>query len=399
MARVWRNPRVLLGVAGVAALVAVAMWPRAIRVDAAPVVRGTIEVTLDEDGQTRVRDRFVVAAPVGGEVRRIDLDPGDRIERGAVVAVLRPALSPPLDARTRAEATAALEAAQAALGRLTAEAARARTARDRMRQVVARTKSLADAGAVPREELEARQAELEGADAAVRSAEFAIAQAEHEVGVARARLAPPGTAGRTDVQVAAPVSGIVLRRYRESQSVVPPGEPLLEIGNPDDLEIVADFLSADAVRIRPGQAVRIEQWGGDPLPGRVRLVEPSGFTRVSALGVEEQRVNVPIDFDAPAEAMGAIRDNFRVEVRVIVDRRENVLTIPLGSLFRRQDAWAVYTIVEGTARLQPIEVGARSRTHAEVVRGLGEGAMVVLYPPDTLTDGVRVEVTNQPLAH
>ena len=395
MARVWRNPRVLLGVAGVAALVAVALWPRAISVDAAPVARGTIEVTLDEDGQTRVRNRFIVAAPVGGEVRRIDLDPGDRIERGAGVAVLRPALSQPLDARTRAVATAALEAALAGLGRLTADAARARTARDRARQVVGRTKSLADAGAVAREELEARQAELDLADATVRSAEFAIAQAEHEVGVARARLAPPGTAGQTDVTVRAPISGVVLRRYRESQSVVPPGEPLIEIGNPDDLEIVADFLSADAVRIRPGQAVRIEQWGGDPLPGRVRLVEPSGFTRVSALGVDEQRVNVLIDFDAPAEALGTMRDNFRVEVRVIVGRRENVLTIPLGSLFRRQDAWAVYTIAGGTARLQTVEVGARSRTHAEVVRGLDEGAIVVLYPPDTLGDGTRVEVTVQ----
>jgi HlyD family secretion protein len=396
MARVWRNPRVLLGVAGVAALVAVAMWPRAIEVDAAPVARGTIEVTLDEDGQTRVRDRFIVAAPVGGDVRRIDLDPGDRIERGAVIAVLRPALSQPLDARTRAEATAALEGAQAALGRLTADAARARTARDRARQVIARTKSLADAGAVAREELEARQTELDLAEAAVRSAEFAMAQAEHEVGVARARLASPGTAGQIDVTVRAPISGVVLRRYRESQSVVPPGEPLVEIGNPDDLEIVADFLSADAVRIRPGQAVRIEQWGGDPLPGRVRLVEPSGFTRVSALGVEEQRVNVLIDFDAPAEALGAIRDNFRVEVRVIVDRREQVLTIPLGSLFRRQDTWAVYTMAEGTARLQTVEVGARSRTHAEIVRGLDEGAMVVLYPPDTLSDGTKVDVTMQP---
>ena len=395
MARAWRNPRVLVGVAGVAALVAVAVWPRAVEVDAASVARGTIEVTLDEDGQTRVRDRFIVAAPVGGDVRRIDLDPGDRIERGAVIAVLRPALSQPLDARTRAEATAALEAAQAALGRLTADGVRARTARDRARQVIARTKSLADAGAVAREELEARQTELDLAEAAVRSAEFAIAQAEHEVGVARARLASPGTTGQIDVTVRAPISGVVLRRYRESQSVVPPGEPLVEIGNPDDLEIVADFLSADAVRIRPGQAVRIEQWGGDPLPGRVRLVEPSGFTRVSALGVEEQRVNVLIDFDAPAEALGAIRDNFRVEVRVIVDRREHVLTIPLGSLFRRQDTWAVYTIAERTARLKTVEVGARSRTHAEIVRGLDEGATVVLYPPDTLSDGTKVAVTMQ----
>jgi len=392
MARVWRNPRVLLGVAGVGALVAVAVWPRAIPVDTATVRRASIEVTLDEDGQTRVRDRFVVAAPVSGEVRRISLQPGDRIARGAEVASLRPAAAQPLDARTRAEATAALEAAEAALGRATTEIGRARTARDRANQQLTRARTLAQGGALAREELEARQTELDLADAAVRAAEFARAQADHEVGVARARLAPAGPTTGADVRVVAPVSGVVLRRYRESQSVVPAGEPLVEIGDPAAIEIVADFLSADAVRIRPGQAVRIEQWGGDPLRGRVRLVEPSGFTRVSALGVEEQRVNVLIDFDGPPEARAGIRDNFRVEVRVIVAEHPNVLTVPLGALFRRQDAWAVYAVVDGTAAARAVETGARSRTDAEVVSGLDDGAVVVLYPPDTLADGVKVEI-------
>jgi HlyD family secretion protein len=383
---------VVLGVAGVGALIAVAMWPRAIAVDTAVVRRGSIEVTLDEDGQTRVRDRFVVAAPVTGEVRRISLRPGDRVTRGADVASLRPAVTSPLDARTRAEATAALEAAEAALGRATTEIGRARTARDRAAQQVGRTRTLAQAGAVSREELEARQTELDLAEAAVRAAEFARAQAEHEVAAARARLAPAGQTTGADVRVVAPISGVVLRRYRESQSVVPAGEPLMEIGDPTAIEIVADFLSADAVRIRPGQAVRIEQWGGDPLRGRVRRVEPSGFTRVSALGVEEQRVNVLIDFDAPPDALAAIRDNFRVEVRVIVAEHQGILTLPLGSLFRRQEAWAVYAVVDGRAALRTVDVGARSRTDAEVVSGLDEGAVVVLYPPDTLSDGVRVNV-------
>jgi HlyD family secretion protein len=386
---------VVLGVAGVGALIAVAMWPRAVAVDTAVVRRGSIEVTLDEDGQTRVRDRFVVAAPVTGEVRRISLRPGDRVTRGADVASLRPAVTSPLDARTRAEATAALEAAEAALGRATTEIGRARTARDRAAQQVGRTRTLAQAGAVSREELEARQTELDLAEAAVRAAEFARAQAEHEVAAARARLAPAGQTTGADVRVVAPISGVVLRRYRESQSVVPAGEPLMEIGDPTAIEIVADFLSADAVRIRPGQAVRIEQWGGDPLRGRVRRVEPSGFTRVSALGVEEQRVNVLIDFDAPPDALAAIRDNFRVEVRVIVAEHQGILTLPLGSLFRRQEAWAVYAVVDGRAALRTVDVGARSRTDAEVVSGLDEGAVVVLYPPDTLSDGVRVNVRLQ----
>jgi HlyD family secretion protein len=306
--------------------------------------------------------------------------------------VIRPAVTPPLDARTRAEAAAALEAAEAAVGRATAEISRARTARDRANQQVARARSLAQAGAVSREELDARQTEFDLADAAVRAAEFARAQAEHEVAAARAHLAPAGETTGADVRVVAPISGVVLRRYRESQSVVPAGEPLIEIGDPAAIEIVADFLSADAVRIRPGQVVRIEQWGGDPLRGRVRLVEPSGFTRVSALGVEEQRVNVLIDFDAPPGAIAAIRDNFRVEVRVIVAERHHVPTVPLGSLFRRSEAWATYVVVDGRAALRTVEIGARSRTDAEVVSGLDEGAVVVLYPPDTLSDGVKLEV-------
>lgn len=392
MARVWKNPRVVLGALFVAALVAVAVWPRAVAVDTAVVRRGTIEVTLDEDGQTRVRDRFVVAAPVTGEITRIGLEPGTRIERGATVAVMRPAIAPPLDTRTRAEATAALAAAEAALGRVTADEARARTARDRARQLVDRAAALAKAGAVAREELEARQTELDVAEAALRAAEFARAQATSEVAAARARLAPAGVSGRGDVTVIAPASGVVLRRYRESQSVVPAGEPLVEIGNPDQLEIVADFLSADAVRIRPDQPVRIEQWGGPPLDGRVRYVEPSAFTRVSALGVEEQRVNVIIDFAAPADRPETIRDNFRVEVRVIVERREGALLVPLGSLFRQGDAWATYVVADGIAQRRLVEIGARSRTDAEVLNGLAAGDVVVLYPPDTLTDGARVDV-------
>jgi HlyD family secretion protein len=391
VAQIWRNPRVLLGVALAAALVAVALWPRAIVVDAAVVGRGDIEVTLDEDGHTRVRERFVVAAPVSGEVTRIHLEPGARVARGATVAVIRPALAPPLDTRTRAEATAALEAADAALGRVTADVARARTARDRARQQADRAASLAKAGALAREELEARQAELDAAEAVLRAAEFARSQAQHEVSAARARLAPPGASGAGDVAVTAPAGGVVLRRYRESQRVVPAGEPLVEIGNPDELEIVADFLSADAVRIRPGQPVHIEQWGGPPLEGRVRYVEPSAFTRVSALGVEEQRVNVIIDF-AAADRPEAIRDNFRVEVRVIIDRREGVLTAPLGSLFRQGETWAAYVVTEGRAALRTVEIGARGRSGAEVVGGLNEGEQVVLYPPDTLTGGARVDV-------
>jgi HlyD family secretion protein len=388
------RPRVLLTVLIVGGLVALALWPSAMTVTTVTATRGPLTVTIDEDGRTRVRHRFVVTAPVAGEVARITLEPGDRVERGrTVLATIRPATPVPLDTRMRAELEASLLAAEAALGRVSAEESRARTALDLVAQQLKRTEALAGAGAVSRETLDTQQAEQRAAADAVRAAGFAVAQAQQEVQALRARLgATSSTAGRAST-VMAPVDGAVLRRHVESARVVAPGEPLLEIADPSAIEIVADLLSVDAVRVRPGTRVFIEQWGGDQtLEGRVRRVEPAGFTKISALGVEEQRVNVIIDLEDVTQVAGALGDGFRVEVRLVMWHEPSVLQVPLSALFRVGDDWAVY-VVEGDRAVQRrVSIGQRGVRDVQVLGGVEDGARLVAYPPDTLTDGARVAV-------
>jgi len=388
--RVLRNPRLLGVVAVVVAILAVALWPSAIEVEVASVDRGRLQVTIDEEGETRVRERFVVSAPVMGRVERIELEPGDPVRRGkTVVARVTPAAAPLIDPRTQAELTAAVEAARAAVGQAQAERERAAASLKRAQSTARRLEALLKAGAISGDELEAAQTTLKSAEESERSAEFAVARAEHELQLARARLRPSGAGGRV-VDVVAPVDGVVLKRLRESASVVPVGEPLVEIGDPSSLEIVSDLLSTDAVRVSSGDSVAIEQWGGShPLEGRVRRVEPSGFMKVSALGVEEQRVNVIIDI-VDENAAGNLGDGYRVEVRIVIWRDESVLKVPVGSLFRRAEDWAVFLVDGGRARLQPVEIGQRNDREGQVLKGLSEGQVVVQYPPDTLEDGARV---------
>jgi HlyD family secretion protein len=375
----------------------------------ARVARGAMQVTIDEEGETRVRDRFVVSAPVSGRLQRITLQPGDPVARAAtVLARLMPAQSPLIDPRTQAELNAAVEAARAAVGQAQAERARAATALSRAQTTLRRQETLAEAGAIAQDDLDAAQTALHSAEEAVRAAEFTVTRAESELQLARARLQAPSADGRT-VDVLAPVDGVVLRRLRESESVVTIGEPLLEIGDPSRIEIVADLLSTDAVRVPPGAPVLIEQWGGPhTLRGRVRRVEPSGFTKVSALGVEEQRVNVIIDVPEEQGAdVSQLGDGYRVAIRIVVWQEDDVLTVPIGSLFRpsirAQDApadvgapggedWAVFLVEDGRARVQPVQLGQRNDSAGQITSGLESGQTVVLHPPDTLTDGTQVTV-------
>jgi HlyD family secretion protein len=401
MAGLLRNRRLLVGALVVAALVAVAMWPRAIEVETATIGTGPMIVTIDEDGRTRVRDRFVVTAPVAGEVLRIELQPGDRVEKGKTrLATIRALAAMPLDPRSRAEAEAAVRATEAAVGRANAERARLSTALDLARRELTRVKALAAGGAVAREEVERRETEVTAAAEAVRAAEFAVAGADHELTVARARLLPVASGGTTrDWVITSPVDGVVLARHRESQTVVPAGDVLLEIGDPTRLEIVADMLSADVVRIRTGSRVLVEEWGGpQALEGRVRRIEPAGFTKVSALGVEEQRVNVVIDFDASTEAARSLGDNYRVEVRVVVWEAPSVVKVSPGALFRQGSDWAVYVLDGDVARVRTVTIGERNASEAEVKSGLAAGDEVIVYPPDTLADGIRVTRRQNPQA-
>jgi HlyD family secretion protein len=394
--RFLKNKRLIAGVVIVLAIVAMAMWPESIDISAAMVERGPMQVTLDEDGETRIREKFVVSAPVAGRLQRIELEPGDAVVRGkTVVARLTTADAPLLDPRTRGELEAAVEAARAAVGQARAELERTTTELARARQTLQRQQELMKAGAIAADNLDAAETAVATTEEARKAAEFAVSRSEYELQLARARLQAPAPAGRA-VEIVAPVNGVILRRLRESESVVPVGEPLLEIGEPGRSEIVADFLSTDAVRIQAGAAVLIEGWGGsDPLKGRVRRVEPAGFMKVSALGVEEQRVNVLIDFEDPSAAK-RLGDGYRVEVRVVVWREEDVVKVPVGGLFRRGSDWAAFRIEGEQVQLQPVELGQRNDEDAQVIKGLSAGQTVVLHPPDTLTDGARVRIRATP---
>ena len=392
-----RHKKLIAVVIGILAIVAMAMWPEAIEVDLTQVTRGPMQVTLDEDGETRVRDRFVVSAPVAGRLLRVELEPGDAVVKSkTIVARLAPAAAPLLDPRTRSELDAGVAAAKAAVGQAQAERDRAATALTRARTMLGRQRELNKAGAISADDLEAADTAVRVAEEASRAAEFTLTRSQHELELARARLTGPVLGGRATVDVVAPVSGVILKRLRESETVVPTSDPILEIGDPSKLEIVADFLSTDAVQIRPGTPVLIEQWGGgEALNGRVRRVEPSGFMKVSALGVEEQRVNVLIDFVDPPSAIKALGDAYRVEVRVVTWQQDSVVKVPVGALFRRGEGWAVFLVDQNAVKLQPVTLGQRNDTEGEILEGLSEGQTVVLHPPDTLQDGMRIRARGQ----
>jgi len=387
-----RGWRLLVGIAVTGGMLAVALWPEPVPVDVVAAVRGPLVLTVDDEGETRVRDRYVVSAPVMGRIERIDVEPGDAVRAGQRLTRVRPESPPLLDARTRAEIAAAVESATAALGRARSEERRAADALAQARRELARTRDLAQSGLATAQVLDAREADVQQTDGAVATATFAVDAAASELRRAQARLATPNAAADArPVTVTAPVAGVVLKRVRESEALVPAGEPLIEIGDPSRLEIVVDLLSADAVQVRPAARALVEQWGGSrTLEARVRRVEPAGFTKVSALGVEEQRVNVVLDPAEPGPAWIALGDAYRVEVRIVLWESADVLKVPTSALFRAGSDWAVYVVVDGRARLTRVTIDHRTGQEAEVVSGLEAGATVVVFPPDALVDGGRV---------
>jgi HlyD family secretion protein len=394
MLRLLKNPRVLLSVALVGGLLAVALWPKTVDVEVSAVGRGPLVVTVDEEGETRVRNRFVVSAPLSGRVLRIELEPGDRVKKGDIVARLRPEAAPLLDARARAEARAAIDSARAAVGRARAEEQRARSTLAQAQRELARTRELGQGGLATGQQLDTREAEVRTAEDAVEAAAFAARASTADLQRAEARLAPagPDTPGRV-VNVPAPIDGVILKRVRESESVVPAGDPLLEIGDPQQLEIVSDLLSTDAVKVKAGYRAMVDQWGGErTLDAKVRRVEPAGFTKVSALGVEEQRVNVVLDFVDPAQAWAALGDAYRVEIRIVIWESADVLKVPTSALFRQGEAWAVYVVGGGRALARRVTLGQRTGQEAEVIDGLNAGDSVILHPGDTLVEGARVRM-------
>lgn len=364
------------------------------RVDAAEVARGPFRVTVEEEGRTRVKDRYELSAPVAGQIGRVAPEPGDRVAPGDVLFVIDPQPAVPLDARARAQAQAALARAESALQasqtQMQVGQARAALADSEL----ARLQPLAASGHVSAAALERAQAEARSATAELRSARFAVDVARHERDVARAALgAHDAGRGSAPLQVRSPVVATVLRRLRESAGAVQPGAQVLTLGDLDSLEVEVDVLSPDAVRLQPGMRVEFERWGGDEmLTGRVRRVEPSGFTKVSALGVEEQRVWVVVEPDGAREAWRRLGDGYRVEARFVVWEDGDVLQVPAGALFREDDRWAAYVIEDGRARRRPVLPGRRSGLQAQVLDGLGAGDRVVLHPGRDLREGDRVRV-------
>lgn len=374
---------VIGGVVVLAALgVVAALRPAAVLVETARATIGPMRVTIDEEGETRVRDRYVVAAPVAARVARIELREGDSVTAGAVVAYIHP---PPLDERARDQAAARVAQAEDARRAAAAGAARARAAFDQARRSCRRTQELATQGLVAVEERERAELEEMARARELEAADFQAQAAAHDVAAARAVL-QAGTGQR--IALRSPLSGRVLRVPERSERVVLAGTPLVELGDPTKLEVVADLLSSDAVQVSCGDEMLIEGWGGGTLTGRLRLVEPSGFTKLSALGVEEQRVNVVGDLlDVPA----TLGDRYRVDVRVVVWSSPGVLQVPASALSRAGDGWAVFVVDRGRARLRPVTIGHRTAFEAEVLGGLQDGSVVVRNPSDRVADGVRVE--------
>lgn len=393
-----RPTRILvwLILAGAGAAVYFALQPQPLEVDLATAVRGPMQVALSEEGQTRVHDRYMVSAPLAGRVLRIEHEPGDSVRAGTtVLAKFQPSSPEFLDTRTLAEAEAHVKTSQAAVDRSRVDLDRALAERKHAESELDRHLKLHRDGLLADDRLETARLRAETTQEAVRAAESSITVAEAELSRAKTSLIQAGVAPSSGSQVItlrSPISGVVLQRLRESEAVVPSGEPLLEIADPDNLEIVSDMLSSDAVKISQGDKVLIEQWGGDRvLLGTVRRVEPYGFTKISALGVEEQRVNVIVDFDDVRDAWEALGDGYRVEIAVVIWEEADILKVPSSSLFRDGEQWAVYTVDElGLVSLQQIQIGRRNALEAQVVGGLKEGDQVIAYPGDEIVDGIEV---------
>lgn len=397
-------------IVGVVTLLAVALayafWPRAIMVDIGEVARAPMLVSIDEEAKTRVRDAYVVSTPVAGRLLRVDMEPGDVVESGrTTIARMLPEFPSVLDARTREQATAAVKSAEASLHMARAERKEMLADRQLAEIELQRARKLRASGMVSQAALDLAERTADASKAALETAQASIAMRSAEIAISRAQLigfsgnaktlagAPTASSA---IPLVAPVSGKILRVMQESEATLAPGVPILEIGDiSNDLEIVAELLSSDAVQVAAGNRVIIDNWGGSsPLSGIVERVEPWGFTKVSALGVEEQRVNVIIKFGNETEQRNSLGHGFRVNVRIVVWEDPSALTVPSSALFRHNGEWAVFTVREGRAHLKTVAAGRNNGSLAQVLGSLDAGASIVLYPSPGLADGARVEQRN-----
>ncbi len=386
---------VIIITAGVTLAIIYGFMPKPVPVDLVKVSRGPLKVTVEEEGKTRVKDRFVLSAPVAGFMRRIKLDVGDSVQKGETLAEIEPLKSNLLDPRSRATAEASVSSAEAALK---VEEERVRSAEadaEYSRRNLERIKKLFEGGYVAKDALEQAETGAKRAAANLLSAQAAVKVARSELDRARTVLRH-SAAEETKIQgkivtIQAPVNGSILKIYRESEGVVQSGEPLIDIGDPKNLEVKVEVLSADAVRIRPGTSVLFERWGGNSaLLGKVRMVEPAGFTKISSLGVEEQRVLVIADLTSSDQNEQSLGDGYRLEASFIIWEGKDVLQVPASALFRKQEGWAVFVVKNNKTVLREVKVGHRTGLAAEILSGLTEGEEVISHPDNSIEEGTRI---------
>jgi len=386
---------VIIIIVGVISAIVYGFIPKPVTVDLVKVSRGSLRVTVEEEGKTSVKDRFVLSAPVAGFKRRIKLDVGDHVQKGQALIELEPLKSNLLDPRSRAAAEAAVSSAKAAL-KVEEERVRAATAdTEYAEKNFERIKKLHEGGYVAKDALEQAEAGAKRTEANLLSAEAGVKVARFELDRALTALRH-SAAEETRIQgkiviIQSPVSGSILKIYRESEGVVQSGEPLIDIGDPEKLEVKVEVLSADAVKIRPGTPVLFERWGGNSiLSGKVRVVEPAGFTKISSLGVEEQRVFVIVDIISSIKDEHSLGDGYRMEASFIIWEGKDVLQVPASALFRKQDGWAVFVVKNNKALKREVKVGQRTGLSAEILFGLAEGEEVISHPDNSIEEGTRV---------
>ena len=386
---------VIIITVGVISAIVYGFMPKPVSVDLVKVSRGPLKVTVEEEGRTRVKDRFVVSAPVAGFMRRIQFDVGDRVQKGQSLVELEPLKSNLLDPRSHAAAQAAVSSAEASL-KVEEERAKAAAAdADYARKNLERIKKLHEGGYVAKDALEQAETGAKRAGANLLSTEAAVKVARFELDRAHTALRH-SAAENTGIQgkivtIQSPVNGSVLKIYRESEGVVQSGEPVIDIGDPERLEVKVEVLSADAVKIKPGTSVLFERWGGNStLSGRVRVVEPAGFTKISSLGVEEQRVLVIVDLTSSDKSENSLGDGYRLEASFIIWEGKDILQVPASALFRNQEGWAVFVVKNNRALKREVRVGQRTGLVAEVLSGLTEGEEVISHPDNSIEDRTRV---------
>jgi HlyD family secretion protein len=381
-------------------------WPRPLPVDLATVAKGPIEVTADDDGKTHVRHVYTVSAPIAGKVLRISHPTGEHgpslhvgdevVANQTVVALMQPTLPGFIDVRSRDQLQAEVLAADAAIQQQEAEVQRIEAALDFSRTEFQRAQTLLRTQSTSAQAFDKAKFDVATNEAALASAKAQVDMRRAVRTSLAARLMDPANANPSAeptccVRVLAPASGRVLKIIQDSEATVLPGTPLVDIGNPLDLEIVADLLSTDAVQIKVGAPVRIDGWGGRSIKGKVVRVDPAGFLKVSALGIEEQRVRVTIDFSDPPETWASLGHDYRVVVHVTTWSAPEALIAPVSALFRKGDQWAVFVDENGRANTVPVSIGHRNNWVAEVLSGLAAGDRIVLHPSDRITDGSTIE--------